>query len=184
MIMAYPKMYDWLKELGENDDFRTTISLSDQAISEQYHLELVTRFLLFRTLPTTDLKDVGDIGDFLNDHLEAIHLLTPKQKANEDAIFRKTFRLIAKELRDDAFTRFDKAQNRFLGAFSISAFELLALGLGFNIEPNGTDPDMSDFAARVQSIWSTKEFVENSGSGVRASTRIPKIIPMGRRLFA
>jgi uncharacterized protein with ParB-like and HNH nuclease domain len=184
MIMAYPTMYEWLRGLGDNEDFKMAVSLSDQAIREQYHLELVTRFLLFRKLPEKELKEVGDIGEFLNDHLETIHELSPKQKAEEDAAFRKTFRLIALELQDNAFTRFDKSQGRFLGGFSISAFETVALGLGFNVVPNDTEPDMSNFAAKVQSIWSKEDFIGYSGSGVRASTRIPKIIPMGRRLFA
>jgi hypothetical protein len=32
-------------------------------------------------------------------------------------------------------------------------------------------------------MWADAKFVENSGSGVRASSRVPKIVPFGRALF-
>ena len=117
MIMAYPDMYRWLQNLANNDDFRGAVSLSDQSILEQYHLELATRFVLFRKLPESELTKVGDIGEFLNDHLETINDLTPKEKAMEERAFRETFRLIYQELQDDAFRRFDKAKAKFRAAF-------------------------------------------------------------------
>lgn len=183
MIMAYPETYDWIRALSETPDFVKTISLSDRAMQEQYHMELVTRFLTFRKLPEDKLSTVGDIGDFLNDHLESLHAMSKKQKQVEELAFRNTFQLIYKELEDDAFTRFDKSKDRFLGGFLISAFEVVALGLGYSIHADGRDNAVHGLRERVKGIWSNPEFSDYSGSGVRASIRIPKIVPLGRKTF-
>jgi len=182
MLMAYSGLYEWIRELSEVDDFRNAVALSDGAISEQYPMELVTRFLALRKLPNDELGTVGDIGDFLNDNLEYLHGLTPRQRQAEEKAFRETFRTISEALEDDAFRRFDEAKNRFLGGFSIACFEVVALGIGFNA--NGPPPVVADLADKIKSVWSAPLFQLNSGSGVRASVRIPRIVPMGRKLFA
>ena len=184
MIMAYPETYEWIRTLSETSEFLRTISLSDRAIQEQYHMELATRFLTFRKLPEENLTEVGDIGDFLNDHLESLHTMTKKQKQGEDFAFKETFRIIDQELEDKAFTRYDKVKNRFLGGFLISAFEVVALGIGFHVLTDGKSNSFEGLQDRVKGIWSNPGFSDYSGSGVRASIRIPKIVPLGRKTFA
>ncbi|MGD9633567.1 MAG: DUF262 domain-containing protein [Pirellulales bacterium] len=184
MVMAYPETYAWIRELSEDTDFINAVSLSDQLTSEQYPMELVTRFLVFRTLAVKELSAVGDIGDFLNGKLEALHKLSKKQREIEEAAFRETFRTLSRELQDDAFRRFDANKSKWLGGFSISAFEVVALGIGYNVPSSGAYKVPKKLTERVQSIWANPEFTSNSGSGVRASTRIPQIVPLGRRLFA
>jgi hypothetical protein len=131
-----------------------------------------------------ELAKVGDIGDFLNDNLEALHGLKAKQREAEENAFRATFRFIYETMEDNAFRRFDAAKNRFLGGFSIASFEVVALGIGFNAKPGGALPRINGLTKKVQLLWSNASFTKYSGSGVRASSRIPKIVPMGRKLFS
>lgn len=184
MIMAYPKTYEWILKLSQIEDFVNAIALTDQSISEQYPMELATRFVLFRKMSVAELGKVGDISDFLNDHLEHLDKLRESAEASEEKVFRETFRFIYSQLEDSAFRRFDKSKNRFMGGFLISGFELVALGLGFNIDDDGQAPVISGFIEKVQSAWSNADFFRNSGSGVRASIRIPRLVPQGRKLFA
>lgn len=184
MIMAFPKMYEWITALSSEPTFREAISLSDRAIDEQYHMELATRFLMFRTLPEAELDKVGDIGDFLNDNLETLYAWKPARKTVEESAFKKTFAFIHGELGDDAFKKYDKEKGKFLGGFSISAFEVVSFGVGHNVKKDGSIPAIAGFEKKVQSIWSNAQFAKYSGSGVRASSRIPEIVPMGRQLFA
>ena len=184
MIMAYPETYKWILTLSQIDDFMNAISLSDNALLEQYPMELVTRFVLFRAMPEATLEKVGDIGDFLNENLGLIHQLSKEAKTVEERAFRGAFKLIFSELEGDAFRRFDSEKKKYLGAFSISAFEVIALGLGYNMKTDGSPPLVRDFKKKAQSIWKNDTFTKFSGSGVRASSRIPKIMPMGRKLFA
>jgi hypothetical protein len=184
MIMAFPKIYEWIRDLAMDRHFISTISLSERLVTEQYPMELVTRFLTFRKLPAVGLSTVGDIGDFLNDKLEALHNLSRTQKATEERAFLETFKFIDANLADDAFRRFDASKDKFLGSFLISGFEAVALGVGFNTDSKGALNPIKNFEKKVRSIWSHTDFTTNSGSGVRASIRIPKIVPLGRRTFS
>lgn len=184
MIMAYPRTYEWIRDLSMDANFQNTISLSDRLVEEQYPMELVTRFLTFRTLTEDELSTVGDIGDFLTNSLEELDGLDQSRKDVEQRAFRSTFQFINQELEDDAFCRYDSTKQRFLGSFLISGFEAVALGVGFNTDSEGQLLPIADFVEKVKSIWSHRTFQANSGSGVRASIRIPRIVPLGRQTFS
>ena len=170
MIMAFPSLYPWIRELANVAVFRDAISISEQAGKEAYAMELATRFVMFRKMPEDELGEVGDIGDYLNKHLDKIHFLSDSAKKEEEVIFRETFRYINAELGEDAFRRFDKTKKKFQGGFSISAFETVALGIGFNVKADGR-PAIQNPRKKVESIWSNAAFTDNSGSGARASFR-------------
>jgi hypothetical protein len=54
--------------------------------------------------------------------------------------------------------------------------------MGYNPKAATADPDVIE--KKVKAMWADREFVDNSGSGIRASSRVPKIIPYGRATFA
>jgi hypothetical protein len=107
-----------------------------------------------------------------------------KKRAVEERAFIETFRLLNERLEDNAFRRFSREKGKFLGPFSIASFEVVALGIGFNIGQDGKYSLVDLIPDKVKSIWENQLFIKNSGSGVRASVRIPKIVPMGRDLFS
>lgn len=185
MIMAYPETYEWINELSKSSDFADCTSLSENDVKEQYPMELVTRFLAFRKVTDQDLKEVRDIGDYLNDALESLNVIAKnkKKRETEERAFLETFRLLDKHVGENAFRRFNREKNKFQGPFSIASFEVVALGIGFNIQ-DGRYPFADKIEEKVKSIWDSRLFIKNSGSGVRASIRIPKIVPMGRELFS
>jgi hypothetical protein len=95
--------------------------------------------------------------------------------------FRNTFELINDQMQSDAFRRYEGETDRFLGGFSVSAFETVAMGIGHNINQiRGHQFNLRD---RVVHVWENTEFTDRSGSGIRASTRIPYTIPIGREAF-
>jgi len=182
LAMLNRDLFRWMKTLSEDQNFGECIALSDRATDEQYDMELVLRFLTFRTLPPASLIGLGDLGDFLTDNVRKLASdKTFDRKAEEDA-FRTTFRLLAEELGSDSFRRYDKIRNRFIGGFSITAFEVVALGVGYNHKK--LSANSSILPGKVKAVWSNPEVINNSGAGVRASTRIPKIVPIGRTAFA
>ena len=187
MVMAYRDAYDWIQSLSGDRDFESTISVSENDRREQFPMELVTRFLTFRSLPEPKLSAVADIGDYLNDAVEVINVTAKDRtkREQEDRAFHTTFRTLNAAVQDDVFRRYDPQKQRFLGAFSISGFEVIAMGIGFNVAEDGTlNIQPSDILDKVKSVWSDPLFKQYSGSGVRASSRIPKIIPLGRKLFS
>jgi hypothetical protein len=182
LVMMNPGLYKWIRNLSRDENFMICAALSDRAIDEQYDMELVSRFVVFRKMPPAELRTVGDVGEFLTEKAKTLAQDKTFYYKGEEEAFRETFGLLASTLEDNSFRRYDKGKQRFAGAFSVSAFEALAIGMGYNPKVAAANPAMIE--KKVKTMWAEKEFVENSGSGIRASSRIPKIIPYGRTTFA
>ena len=178
LVMMNPDLYRWIRDLSQNENFMTCVALSDRAIEEQYDMELVSRFVVFRTMPPAELRAVGDVGEFLTEKAKALAQDKGFNYRGEEAAFRETFALLASTLEDNAFRKFDNGKGRFVGAFSVSAFEAVAIGMGYNPRTAAANPRLIE--QKVKAMWADDKFVRNSGSGIRASSRVPKIIPYGR----
>jgi hypothetical protein len=100
----------------------------------------------------------------------------------EETAFRRTFEMLAKTTAENTFRRFDAKRNKFLGSFLITPFEVVAFGLGFNYS-QWDDTSLHKIAVKVKELWRNKVIIDNSGTGVGANSRIPKIVPVARKLF-
>lgn len=78
------------------------------------------------------LARLGDLGEFLTDQSKALAQDRSFDYKAEESAFRETFRVLASQLGDDAFRRYDSQRKRFVGGFSVSAFEAVAIGFGYN----------------------------------------------------
>ncbi len=185
LIMENPQAYKWLAGLSDDPNFNSCIALSERALLEQYHVELVVRFLVLRSLETSALGSIGNLGEFLTD--EMVKFVQPDkfhefQKEGEEA-FKFTFAKLAETLEDHSFHKYDAEKGKYRGGFLISLFEVIAGGLGYNFKKYMDSAPLPDIESISKNLWQDKEFVGNSGTGVRASSRIPATIPLGRKLF-
>jgi Protein of unknown function DUF262 len=181
LVMVNRQMYLWMRNLSRDDNFKECIALTDRAIDEQYDLELVLRFLVFRSMEEVKLRNIGDLTDFLTDTMIDLAKSEDYDYAEEERAFKKTFEVLARTAASDSFKRYDPNKDRFLGGFLVSAFEAIGIGLGHHYQ-QWDDHDVI-LKEKIKSLWQMPDFPKSSGSGVRASTRIPKIIPFGREIF-
>ena len=187
LLMINETAYRWIVKLGDDSNFKECISLSERLESERYDLELVTRFVLFRSLEESELRSVGDLGEFLTDRIAELAQSDSFENTSkiEEEAFRFTFKHLASSLEDDSFRKYDRTKGRHVGGFSVAAFEPIAMGLGYNFDRYGeTAKKIPDVKEISRSLWGNKKFLRNSGTGVRASTRVRTTIPLGRELFA
>jgi hypothetical protein len=182
LVMMNLDMYKWIRTLSRDPNFVSCVALSDRAIDEQYDMELVARFIVFRKMASAELRKVGDVGEFLTEQAKALAKDKTFDYKKEEFAFRNTFSVLAATLDDDSFRRYDKSKQRFVGGFSVSAYECVAIGMGYS--PKVSTAARAQIPQKVKDMWSDQEFVANSGSGIRASSRIPKILPYGRAAFA
>ena len=188
LLMVNPDAYRWIAYLAASDNFQTCVPLSDRLKDEQYDLELVTRFLVFRRLEENKLSSIGDLREFLTDRI--VEFAESEQyreaKAVEENAFNFTFKRLALSLGEDSFRKYDANRDKHLGAFLISAFEPIAMGLGYNFERyiSNNKAKMGDISTATKTLWNNSEFTTHSGSGVGSSSRIRSNIPLGRQLFA
>lgn len=186
LIMINQDMFEWIEDLSRYGGFRECITLlSDDKIDEQFDLELVLRFLIFRGIHEEELKKLDDIGEFLTMRMTSMAKDKDFDMKIEGDFFKQTFDIISQCLKEDAFRKYDNSKQKFKGGFVISAYEMLTYGIGYNLKNIKNLPQyIEQLPSKVQNLWSMPEFIENQGSGVRASTRITKIIPMARRYFS
>jgi hypothetical protein len=181
MVMYNKGLYEWMRELSLYEPFRECIALTDKALEEQYDLELVLRFIVFRTLEEYKLKGIKDVGIFMTDRMVEIATNAKFNYKEEERAFKTTFDILYNHTGDSSFRKFRPAENKYLGGFLVSPFETIALGIGFNYR--ALEQNQVNVEDRVKSIWSNEVYVKNSGSGIPAALRLPRIVPLGREIF-
>lgn len=180
LISVNRDFYRWVDELGKYPPFLTTTNLSERLLDEKYQMDLVIRFLVFRTMSIDDIRAIGDLGDFLNDASVRLATSIDYDRAVEGKAFRSTFDYLNAVFGEDAFRRFDVNRDKFMGSFGLSAYETLALGVGFHSAAYSAESSDAKARTAVRKVWAPGV----SWSGVRASTRIPQTVAQGRELFA
>lgn len=185
LVWINEPLFDWLQEdICGDAAFRASVELTDRAEERQYRMELALRFLAFYAMPDKALKDIADIGEFLNQRNREIALDKIFDKKLHAQVFRDTFDLLNRALGPSAFKKYDAKSDRFLGAFLISAFEAAALGVAANTEAWQATPNaVKLLGKRVKQLWSEKAFTSHIGIGVPARDRIRWSVPFGRRHF-
>ena len=183
LIMLNRSFYDWFADLGQDEHFRRCLPLSDRMLEERYDLELVTRFLALRSIGTTLLKRIGDLGTFLTDRIVDFARSDQFDRTTEGRAFRDTFQWLDARLGEDAFKKFDPTKDRSLGPVLISVFEVMAVGIGHRAHVEGGRPTQERIGEVHRSLWENAEFLKSTGSGIKAAGRIPVTVTMGRRFF-
>lgn len=181
LVMLNKPLYRWMKELSDEPGFVETVALSERPIQEAYDLELVLRFLILYNIEISDLNSIGDVGIFLTDKMREIAANENFDREAAANAFRQTFGLINDQLSDSAFKRYDIQKQRFMGAFQISQFEVVACGIGFNMV-QGHEP--TDLPEKVKGLWQNETYTSWTGSGITAARRLPRLIPLGREIFS
>ena len=183
LVMINKSFFEWLKELPSFEPFVLTTALSDRPLEESYDMELALRFVLLARIAESDVKAIGDVGTFLTDRVSDAAQDKKFRRAEMKQLFETTFAILAEVLDEQAFKRYNAKKKRHEGGFLLSLFEVVALGVAYNIAENTLCPK-NDIAKRARSVWTDKSFTDWATSGVNASRRLPRLIPLGRKLFA
>lgn len=181
--MVNGDFFAWLSGLARDANFRACIPLTDRALEEQYDLELVTRFLVFRSLPDEELRGIEELGTFLTDKIVSMAEDAAFDREAATRAFVRTFEVLARVLGEDSFRKYDAQRQRPSGAMLISLFEVLGVGIG----THASDPDYVVEDEKIVEVHRTvpadPTYTSSAGSGIRASTRIPNLIALGRERF-
>lgn len=180
LVMLNRDLYFWLRELANHQAFTDCVALSERPVEEAYDIELVLRFVLFSRIPVAELKEVGDVGVFLTDRMREVAANSNFDRALYEKSFKETFETLSRCVGSDAFKRFNKKKGRHEGGFLLSQYEVVALGLGYNIS---NAVDRKEIPGIIQSIWSNDNYTKWAGSGITATRRLPQLIPLGRKMF-
>lgn len=179
MVMVNPTFHEELHELSKYSQFQETVALSQNNLDEQYDIELALRFLVFSLIGMDVYDRSTDVGDYITEQMILMAQNPDFDWPHMKDRFKDTFSCIAAALGSNAFRRF--AEGQFKGGFLLSPYEVIAFGLGYNY-PNF--PTQDDIRTKVEHLYENEVYKRWSGSGVRANSRLPYLIPLGRELFA
>lgn len=183
LVMINKSFFEWMKDLPKFEPFVITTALSDRPLEEAYDVELALRFVLLSRISEAEIKSIGDVGAFLTDRISEVAQDKKFRRGEAKQLFEDTFEVLAQILEDEAFKRYSTKKRKHEGGFLLSIFEVVALGVAYNIS-KGTLCDQQEIRKRARSIWSNKDFTDWATSGVNASRRLPRLIPLGRKLFS
>jgi hypothetical protein len=182
IIMRDGTMFTWLESLRSNPNFDTVLSISDRLYDESYDMELVCRFIVLNNSTEEQFRSIDSIDDYISKRIYEITTDSNFDREGSRKNFEGTFRAIADALEDDAFRRYDSKKVRFLGGFSVSAFESITVGVARNLD-YWSNESSHILRERVEELWNLQEFKAGSAGGVRASTRINKTLPAAIQFF-
>lgn len=176
-------LFGWLENLAKHEPFQRCAALPDELVKEGYDVELVLRFILLRRLPVEELSAAGaSLGEFLTNKVLETAGVTRFDRNEEEAAFKATFDLLGSALDSDGFRRFEKAGQRFTGGFSAAAYDVVALGIGWNPEEfakSHTPEQVAEIVKRT--VWSDARFpAETDPSDAR---RFAIALERGRTIF-
>lgn len=71
---------------------------------------------------------------FLTEEMRKMALNQNLDYSHIEMAFKRTFDILNQTTGDNSFKRYKSEQDRFLGGFLLSAFEVIALGIGYNYQ--------------------------------------------------
>ena len=178
MLMIKPEVYTWFNGLATNTDFLETLSLSDRLYDEQYHMELLLRFIALAHYEYNHKKDVGDYLDDINEDLlnnETLDFASIKTN------FDLTFSTLNSILGEKAFKKYNGTD--FKGKFLESSYEAVSIGLSANISTYNLPLENNIILSKIQNLYAEEVYNQTSGSGSNAKSRIPKLVPFAKSYF-
>ena len=182
LLMLKKELYELMRSLADRESFRSCIALSERLYEEQYDMELVLRFILLFDRSDESLQELGgDISVFLTDNMRKIALKKDLDIDRIERAFDATFSTLGESTGDCSFKRYKSQSDRFLGGFLLSAYEVVALGIGYNYQ---NPMPKERILECIKIMWSDATYAKWSGSGVNAVRRLPYLLPLGRKLFS
>ncbi len=182
LIMLNNDLHELIRSLANYEPFQNCIALTDRLYEEQYDMELVLRFILLFDKDEESIKKLGgDVNVFLTEKMREIATKEQLDYGNIEDSFKTTFELLNQTTKDNSFKRYKPQEHRFLGGFLLSAFEVIALGIGYNYQ---NLPLTNDIPELIKDIWSDETYKKWSGAGVNAARRLPYLIKLGREVFS
>ncbi len=181
LVMLNARMFEAVLDMSTLGVFENVVPLSERKENEAFRQELVLRFFCQNAFQGGPSDLPADLGEYLTTWTRrAAELFETEDDLIDPELFNRVFSLLNETVGEDAFRRFDGS--RHLGSFSISAFEFISSGIAANIDFWEDQGDK--LAKKIQNIWTYSQFRNNSGVGVSARRRFPRLVVPARKYFA
>jgi hypothetical protein len=172
----------WLTRMAGSEAFSYCTGLADRLIDEQYDIELVLRFLMLHDWDIgAGRSRLGDFSARLDDW--SISLAAEEGRWPElENVFQVTFGALATHGAESLFRKWDSQRERFVGGFSNTAYEVIAMGLGNHVARG--DGWRADIETAAKTLWELPATKNRFATGLATQDRFVVTLPLGRKLMA
>lgn len=184
IIMENREFYKFICQLDKIESYRNCISISDRKADEQFRMELVVRLLVALNIDWERSKTYKEMSELLD---QEILLLCDDNALNLKLIaekFNKTFELLNSALGENTFKKYRKTDDRFVGAFLTSAYEVISLGVYTNIDSILTfENPIKWIDEKVKNMYEEGVYIDNLTPGTKVISRYRMLSEWGKEYF-
>lgn len=181
LVGVSPSFVGWLGELASHSSFLSVTRLADGELARKFDEELVLRFLFLHSKSNEEVNAIKNFQDELESYAIDLALQFDTTVADDLAgSFTSTFDALD-QADPNILRRWDAGRTEFAGAFLITSFEAVAVGLGSLIA--GGSPVRTDLREAVIEFWNLPEMAPGFATGKSTEVRLRKMIPTGRAVL-
>lgn len=185
ILMVDPDFYDRINQLKNYANFKSCLKIKDQYFDEDFHMELILRMYMGiqGIINYDNYTPLGkaQLSEFID--RETINLIKNGDIDSFENIFKGTFDKLSDTLGENSFLKFDIQKGDFTGAFNVSVFEMIASGIGANIE-NISSLSNDELVEKIKSIYESPQVVELLKRGVKAIVRFKGLTEVAKEHFS
>ncbi|MGV0373055.1 DUF262 domain-containing protein [Corynebacterium pilbarense] len=171
-----PDVAEWVNRLAITTAFSHTVKVNKKEEQRAYREELVLRFLALHDGDVGDLSSSGYLTTLLDDFAVDLCGFDDDRLDELERTFNATFQYFA-EAGDENIFKIERS-GAVVDRLSVTAFEILALGVGNWYAHNSRKPKLT----AQEFLQKTKSELDVSSSGKSAEQRMKLTIPRGREL--
>ncbi|WP_270567356.1 DUF262 domain-containing protein [Clostridium beijerinckii] len=185
LIMIDENFYESINDLKNYPNFKKCLTLSEEKLNEEYHMELIIRYLIAK-LDIVDYDDYNisqdKLAQFIDKEITRIIQNDKFDLDREINIFKRTFDYIYKALGTNAFKKYNISKSKFEGSFSNSSFEAITAGVAENIDIINSK-SKEEFKQIIINMYSDERFINASKRGVKAISRVKDMTKFSKEYF-
>lgn len=177
ILMVNGEYYRAVKRAAELRPFQIVVSITDEQIERQRHMELAVRFLVHAYVPYDGKLDVEE---YIDEGI--VQLAEENDHAAAENLIDQTFTLLNNAAGADALRRFENGHHT--GKTGLVGLEGIAVGVAKNIRAIIALPAPEEFVRRrIRTFWTQPEAENFTSPGLRGTTRIQRTVPFGEAWF-
>jgi hypothetical protein len=175
VVMRNPAFASALAEMAQSEKFRTLCQISEDGIKKQQDVEYVTRIICHTF---QDLNGREDLNEFLDRAI--IEILNSVEVDKVKRVFDCAIELTYSARGDQALIPTSSRRK----VFTLQGLESILVGIARNINEIFQLENPKGFVGdRIDAFWSSEHARIYTSSGMKASDRISKTIPLGIQWF-
>ena len=183
IIMLNESYYEKINELKNYEAFRKCLTVTDEKLKVEYHMELIVRYLIAKR-NKVDYSTYNPATEKLSHFLDhEMALLIGDADFDIDAeidLFKKTFDFLANVISDNAFKKYNAEKEKFEGPFSNTSFEAVLVGIAENLDALQD----KDVLSMIKAVYTQDKFKEYAERGTRVINRFRGLNEFSREYFS